>query len=111
MKEDSILIEFFGDNPLIRIVDYLIEKRPFDTTKEEIIQETGISRMSLFKYWKKIEGFELVKKTREIGKATLFVLNDENPIVQKLLILESELIKRAMKTDSKMKKTVIKSQA
>ncbi len=100
MKEQSILIEFFGDNPLIRIIDYLIEKRPFDTTKEEIIRETGISRMSLFKYWKKIENFEVVKKTREIGRASLFVLNDENPIVQKLLILESELIKHAMEVDS-----------
>jgi len=100
MKDKSIMIEFFGDNPLIRIIDYLIEKRPFDTTKEEIIRETGISRMSLFKYWKRIENFGLVKKTREIGRATLFVLDDENPIVQKLLILESELIKRAMNVDS-----------
>ena len=101
MKEHSILIEFFGDNPLIRIIDYLIEKRPFDTTKEEIIRETGISRMSLFKYWKRIEGYGLVKRTREIGRATLFVLNDKNLIVQKLLLLESELIKRAMDVDSK----------
>ena len=100
MIEQSILIEFFGDNPLIRIVDYLIEKRPFDTTKEEIIRKTGISRMSLFKYWKKIENFGVVKKTREIGRASLFVLNDENPIVQKLLVLEGELIKRTMNIDS-----------
>ena len=100
MKEESVFVEFFGDNPLVRILDFLIEKRPFDTTKEEIIKETGISRVSLFKYWKKIEEFSVVKKTREIGKASLFVLNDENPIVQKLLILESELIKRAMDVDS-----------
>lgn len=62
MKEKSVLIEFFGDSPLVRIIDFLIEKRPFDTTKEEIIRETGISRNSLFKLWKKIEDYGLVTK-------------------------------------------------
>ena len=95
-KEKSVLVEFLGDTPLARIIDFLIEKRPFDTTKEEIITETGISRNSLFKIWKKIEEYKLVKITRKIGKSELYVLNDENEIVEKLLKLEFELIKRAM---------------
>jgi len=101
IEEKSVLIEFFGDNPLIRIIDFLIEKKPFDTTKEEIIKMSGISRTSLFKYWDKIEKYKIVKKTRQIGRAELFVLDEENPIVQKFLIIESELIKRAMEADVK----------
>ncbi len=96
IAEKSVLVEFLGDTPLVRIIDFLIEKRPFETTKEEIIKETGIARNSLFKIWEKLERYEIVKLTRKIGKAEMFVLNDENEIVDKLLKLEFDLIKRAM---------------
>ena len=96
IEEKSVLIEFLGDNPLIRMIDFLIERKPFDCTKEEIIRETGISRASLFKYWNKLEEYGIVKKTRQVGRAELYVINEENPIVQKFLIMESELIKKAM---------------
>lgn len=108
IEEKSVLIEFFGDNPLIRIIDFLIEKKPFDSTKEEIIRESGISRTSLFKYWDKIEEYGIVKKTREIGRAELYVINEENQIVQKFLRLESELIKRAMNNATEKQSVSVK---
>ena len=96
LREKSVLVDFLGDTPLVRIIDFLIEKRPFETTKEEIIKETGIARNSLFKIWEKIERYEIVKLTRKIGKSEMYVLNDENEIVDKLLKLEFDLIRRAM---------------
>ncbi len=99
-KEKSIFVEFMGDTPLVRILDFLIEKRPFETTKEEIIKETGIARNSLFDVWKKLEKFEVVLKTRSIGKSGLFVLNDGNEIVQDILKLEFAFGKQAMQQAS-----------
>ncbi len=95
-KEKSIFVEFMGDTPLVRIMDFLIEKRPFETTKEEIIKETGVARNSLFTVWKRLEKFEIVLKTRSIGKAGLFVLNDRSEIVQQILELEFVFGKQAM---------------
>lgn len=92
----SLLIEFLGDNTLTRVLDFLIERRPFDATKEEMIRETGVSRNSFFNVWEKIEKYRLVKKTREIGRATLYVLNEENGIVRQLLELELTLIRMKM---------------
>lgn len=97
MKENtSLLIEFLGENTLTRVIDFLLEKRPFDTTKEEIIKETGVSRNTFFAVWETIEKYRLVRKTRTIGRATLYVLNDGNPIVKKLLELEYSLIESDM---------------
>ncbi len=73
-----------------------MEKRPFETTKEEIIKETGVARNSLFSVWGKLEKFGIVLKTRSIGKAGLFVLNDKSEIVQQLLQLEFVFGKQAM---------------
>lgn len=97
--EESLLIEFLGDSTLARVLDFLIERRPFDATKEEIIRETAVSRNSFFRVWEKIEKYKLVKKTREIGRATLYVLNEENEIVRQLLELEMTLIRMKMGTD------------
>jgi transcription initiation factor IIE alpha subunit len=96
MKEKSIFVEFLGDSPLTRVLDFLIEMRPFETTKEEIIKETGVSRNSFFKIWKKLEKYGMVIVTRQIGKSNMYVLNDENEIVQQLLRLELTLGKMTM---------------
>lgn len=100
----SLFMEFFGKrSSMLRIIDFLIEKRPFDVTKEEVIKQTGVSRNSFFGSWEKIESYGLVKETRRIGRSKLYVLNEANETTQKLLGLELALIERAMnKTQRKV---------
>lgn len=93
--EKSLLIKFLGDNPIFRIVDFLIENKGIDVTKKQIIEETGISRASLFKVWPQLEQQEIVLATRKFGKTTLYTLNSKNPLVKKILELESILIGKA----------------
>lgn len=94
--EKSLLMKFLGENPLFRIIDFLIENKGMDATKKEIIEGAGISRAVLFKYWKQIEAQEIVIVTRRFGKTKLYTLNAKNPIVKKLLELESVLIGKAL---------------
>lgn len=91
------MVELFGENAITKTIDYLLEKRPFDSTKEEIIRGTGISRNTFFSAWERIERFGFVKKTRTIGRATLYSLDEENPALRKLLELEYSLIERSFK--------------
>ncbi len=35
-NEKSVLIEFFGDYPLIKVLDFLVDNRGFDYSKTEI---------------------------------------------------------------------------
>lgn len=96
MKEKSLLLQLYGDNPVLRIIDFMIDNKGLDLTKTDIINETEISRSALFKYWKEIERFGIVKVTRRFGKTKLYTLNSENGVVKRLLDLELELIKNAM---------------
>ncbi len=94
--EQSLLIKFLGENPVFKIIDFLIENKGIDLTKKDIIEGAGISRASLFNYWKQIEEQEIVLVTRKFGKTKLYTLNSKNPIIKKLLELESVLIGKAL---------------
>lgn len=94
--ETSLLLRFLGKNPVFRIIDFLVENKGVDVSKKEIIEGAGISRAVLFKYWKRIEEQEIVLVTRKFGKTKLYTLNSKNPIVKKLLELESILIGKAL---------------
>jgi len=95
-KEKSLLIKFLGENPMFRIIDFLIENKGIDVTKKQIIEGAEISRASLFNCWKQLEEQEIVLVTRQFGKTKLYTLNSKNPIVKKLLELESILITKAL---------------
>ena len=40
--EKSLLIKFLGENPVFKIVDFLIENKGLDMSKKEIIEGAGI---------------------------------------------------------------------
>jgi predicted transcriptional regulator len=96
--ETSLLIQFIGDNPSTRIMDFLISNKGMDYSKKDMAEGAGISRAALFKHWKNVEEFGIAKETRRFGKTKLYTLNTKNEVVQKLLTLESTLIKQAMET-------------
>ena len=101
--EKSLIIRFLGENPVLKIVDFLIENKGLDVTKKDIIDGTGISRAALFKYWKQIEEQEIVLITRKFGKTKLYTLNAKNQIIKKLLELESILIGKSLSRFDKNK--------
>ena len=96
MKEKSLLVRFLRENPAFKIVDFLIENKGTDMSKKEIIEGAEISRASLFNNWEQLEEQGIINVTRKFGKTKLYTLNSRNPIVKKLLELESVLISRAL---------------
>lgn len=100
IMEKSLLIKFLGENPLFKIVDFLIENKGNDASKKEIINGAGISRAALFKYWNNIESQEIAVITRKFGKTKLYQINMKNPIIKKLLELESLLINKSLEKHS-----------
>lgn len=94
--EETLLLRCLGNSPTLRIIDYFLDNRLFDYTKNEIIENLEMGRVTFFKYWKELEQLSVVKVTRRIGKSKLYKLNEENEIVQKLIALDSTLCKKVM---------------
>ena len=101
--EKSLLIRFWGDNSIFKIVDFLIENKGLDLTKKEIIEGANISRASLFKVWKQLEEQEIVIVTRQFGKTKLYTLNSKNKLVKKLLELEIIMIEKFLESRNRNK--------
>ncbi len=103
MKEDekSVLIEYFGDTPILRIIDFLLENRLFDYSKKQIIDGTELAKATFYKYWENIVELEIVVPTRSFGKTKLYKINEKSPIVKKIKELELELIEKTAPTHNK----------
>jgi DNA-binding transcriptional ArsR family regulator len=96
VMEETLLIRSLGNSPTLRIVDFFLDNRLFDYAKNEILGNIEMGRATFFKQWKELEQLGIVKVTRKIGKANLYMLNEKNEIVQKIIELDSALCKKAM---------------
>ncbi|MBC8501088.1 MAG: hypothetical protein ISS25_02910 [Nanoarchaeota archaeon] len=84
-KTKTVFLEVMGDHPMNRILDFLIIFNKFDYSKKEIARNSHVSYATLKYLWPNLERIGLVTFTRKIGKATLYKLNTENPIVKQLM--------------------------
>ena len=91
-KQTTIFREALGDSPVIRVLDFLIEGRGLDYSLSDIAENSNIGWTTLHRIWDKLEKFEMVIFTREIGRAKLFKLNEDNPSVKKLVKLYDTLL-------------------
>ncbi|MEW6329341.1 MAG: helix-turn-helix domain-containing protein [Candidatus Micrarchaeota archaeon] len=91
----SILVEFFGNNPVIKIMDFLLENRLQDFPKTEIAKGAGLGIATVHLYWRRLEKAEIVTPTRKIGRIVLYQLNDKNPIVRAVKEIEIRLIENS----------------
>ena len=92
MKETTIFREALGDSPVIRVLDFLIEGRGLDYSLTDIAENANIGWMTLHRIWDNLLRLNIVVPTREIGRAKLFKLNEENPAVEKLIKLYDTLL-------------------
>ncbi|MBI1973076.1 hypothetical protein HYS50_03655 [Candidatus Woesearchaeota archaeon] len=91
MKEASIFLDYVGDTPRMRILQYLIEGRDFDYTLTDLLH-AGVSWGTLNTLVPKLLALGIVVKTRKIGRATLYKINQENVAVKQLITLYDRLL-------------------
>ena len=90
---ESILIKTLGDSPKLKIVDFFLDNALFDFTKKEVIKALGMGKQTFYKYFPELEEYGIVKVSRKIGKAKLYRINVEHPLVKMLREYETKLAK------------------
>ncbi|MBM3228873.1 hypothetical protein FJZ26_00420 [Candidatus Parvarchaeota archaeon] len=108
-ESKSVFLDFFGDKPNFRVIDFLLENRLRDFTKTEIAKGANISWATLFNYWEELEKHRIVKLTRVVGRAKLYQLNESEPVVKQLKAIEIQLVKQAAMLDEE--KIAVKASA
>ena len=93
MKNETVFVEIFGSNPVMKVLDFLITFQLFDYPLTEIAKNSGVSYSTLQTFWDKLERNNIIIKTRRVGKSDLYKLNTNNPAVKQLLKLDWNFIK------------------
>ena len=83
MENKSIFLEVFGDNPINRVLDFLVVHEDFDYSMTDIAKHSGVGYATLKLFWNKLEINKVVVQTRVVGKAKMYELNLKNPAVKK----------------------------
>jgi hypothetical protein len=91
MKEESIFLQHLGDNPRMRILQYMIEGRDFDYTLTDLLH-SGVSWGTLNTLVPKLLDLGIILKTRKIGRATLYKINSHNFLAKQLIGFYDHLI-------------------
>ena len=92
--EEPIFIRVLGNTPKIRILNYLIKYRGLDYSMSDIARNSKVGWATLSRLWNEFIALKIVVPTREIGKAKLFKLNEENSAVAELIDVYKELLQQ-----------------
>jgi len=90
-RKASFFVVVMGNTAFVRVVDFLLENRPFDYSKSEIAKNAGVGWSTLYGIWKVLERADIVRQTRMVGKSKMYRLNEENPVVRKLIELDADI--------------------
>lgn len=97
MKDKSIFIEFMGDSPTMRVMDYLMGVRGLDFSLTDIADNSNIGRATLYRILDNLIRNRIIIHTRYVGRAKLFKLNIENEKIKKLIEIDDMLMIEALK--------------
>ena len=107
MEEKSLFIEFMGESPMIKVMDYLLTERELDFSITDIAENAGIGRATLYRIWDNLIKNEIIVHTRDIGRAKLYKLNTGNTKIKKLIEINDMLTLEELKKHSQKKKIEI----
>jgi len=90
--DETLFLKAFGiKSPVLRILDFLMDNKAYDYSKTDIAKGAGISRTTLSSAWENLERNGLVKETRQVGRAKMYKLNLDSPVVRKFIELDNAI--------------------
>jgi len=93
---ETLLLRYLGASPILRIVDFFLDNPLSDYSKNEIVRNLAMSRVTFFKYWKELDKSDALTVSRKIGRATLYELDRSNEVVRQLIKLDMALARKSM---------------
>jgi len=106
-ENKSAFLEYFGDTPKLRFLDFIIGNHFFDFNMTDMAKEAGISYNSLKVFFDEFLEKGIIVKTRRVGKSDMFKLNMDNSISKNFLKFAWFLTKQDLGIETEDKKVVL----
>lgn len=98
-RSETLLLKYLGASPTLRIIDFFLDNPLSDYSKNEIVRNLEMGRVTFFKYWKELEKSGAVRVTRQVGRATMYQLDRTNDVVKQLIKLDLALARKTMERE------------
>ncbi len=99
MEEQSFFLKYLGDNPKIRVLDFLMDNFALDFSLPQIAQGSNVAYTTLIDLMPNLLKQKIIIETRKIGKSKLFKLNLDSHIVKSLLAIDLKLSEVAVQKE------------
>ncbi|MBU3906915.1 MAG: hypothetical protein KKA64_01560 [Nanoarchaeota archaeon] len=108
-KNESAFLEYFGDTPKLRFLNFLIGNHFFDFNMTDMAKEANISYNSLMSFFDEFLKKGIIVKTRRVGKSNMYKLNMDNSIAKNFLKFAWFLTKQDLGIGEQEKISVVSS--
>ncbi len=108
-KNESAFLEYFGDTPKLRFLNFLIGNHFFDFNMTDMAREANISYNSLLNFFDEFLDKGIIVKTRRVGKSDMYKLNIDNPIAKNFLKFAWFLTKQDLGLEEETEKVAVTS--
>ncbi|WP_290597721.1 MULTISPECIES: hypothetical protein [unclassified Archaeoglobus] len=99
-----MLSYLFGDAPIIKILDFLLDEWELDFSKADVARETGVSWKTVNEVWGTLEKFGLIEYTRTVNRAKMYRVKKNN-LFKTLKRLDMEILALLDRDDQKQEVT------
>jgi len=103
-KFKSILLETFGNSPRVRIIDFFMDNPKFEFTKSEVMEALGMCKRTFYKHFRDVKAQGIVIVSGRRGRAKLYKLNLEHPLVRLLMQYELQVSLQYAKKEAEKEK-------
>lgn len=90
-NEKSFFLQYLGDSPRMRILDFLMENFALDFSLPQIAEGSKVAYTTLIDLLPKLTAQGIIMENRKIGKSKLYKINLDNSIVKALLAIDLKL--------------------
>src|SRR3989338_11518206 len=104
--KDTVFLETFGDSPINRVLDFLVVNEDFDYSMTDIAVQSGVGYSTLKLFWNNLEKNNIVIQTRVVGRAKMYKIYLDNPVVKKFRDFYWETTKQKVREEINKKEMI-----
>lgn len=80
-----MFVDYFGDTPRARILDFLGDHPTSDYNKTDLAAKSGLTRQTIYDALPALLGTGMVIQTRKVGQSQMYRLNTDHDVVRSVL--------------------------
>ena len=107
VNEKTSFALVFGESPVAKVIDFLIDNQELDYSLTDISKGAEVGWSTMHQFWQDLLRIGVVKPTRKIGRAELYKLNLESPLVKKLIEIDLLVSKQFMQKELEAQKVIV----